>query len=128
MYTALKHLHLTFVVIALLLFIIRGILLFLHSPALNQKLFKIAPHIINTIMLASGIVLAIHMGMKPGEQTWLMAKIIGLIVFIILGVGAFKVRQPLVQKILWLDAVAVFIYILSVATTKNPWGFLAALA
>lgn len=121
---AIKHLHLTFVALALLVFIIRGVLLFINSTLLNKKILKIAPHIINTIMLVSGIVLAVKMGMQPGEQPWLMAKIIGLIVFIILGVAAFKVRHPLVQKILWVDALVVFVYIVSVAITKSPLGFL----
>jgi uncharacterized membrane protein SirB2 len=122
-YLALKHLHLTFVVLSLLIFLVRGVLLFMNSSMLHKKLLKIAPHIINTIMLVSGIVLAVHLGMKPGEQPWLMAKIIGLVVFIILGVGAFKVSKPLVQKILWIDALVVFAYIISVAITKSPMGF-----
>ncbi|OZY84865.1 regulator SirB [Cellvibrio mixtus] len=124
MYIALKHLHLTFVALALLIFFIRGVLLFIHSPLLNKKLLKIAPHIINTIMLVSGILLAVSLGMKPGEHPWLMAKLIGLVVFIILGVGAFKVRNVLLQKILWVDALVVFAYIVSVAITKSPMGFL----
>lgn len=124
MYIALKHLHLTFVVISLVIFFVRGILLFINSPLLAKKLIKIAPHIVNTIMLVSGIVLAVHLGMKPGEHPWIMAKIIGLIVFIILGVGAFKVRNRLLQKILWIDALVVFVYIVSVAITKSPMGFL----
>ncbi|QEY13475.1 SirB2 family protein [Cellvibrio sp. KY-YJ-3] len=123
MYLALKHLHLTFVVLSLLIFLVRGVLLFMNSSMLHKKLLKIAPHIINTIMLVSGIVLAVHLGMKPGEQPWLMAKIIGLVVFIILGVGAFKVSKPLGQKILWIDALVVFAYIISVAITKSPMGF-----
>ncbi len=124
MYIALKHLHLTFVALALLLFFIRGILLFIRSPLFNKKLLKILPHIVNTIMLVSGVVLAINLGMKPGAHPWLMAKIIGLVVFIILGIGAFKVRNTLLQKILWINALLVFAYIVSVAITKNPIGFL----
>lgn len=124
MYIALKHLHLTFVALALLIFFVRGVLLFIHSPLLNKKLLKIAPHIINTIMLVSGILLAVSLGMKPGEHSWLMAKLIGLVVFIILGVSAFKVRNVLLQKILWVDALVVFAYIVSVAITKSPMGFL----
>ncbi len=125
MYLALKHIHMTFVVLSLLLFILRGLWLFRNSAMLDKKLFKIAPHIINTIMLVSGIILALHLGMNPGEQAWLMAKIIGLVVFIILGIGAFKVRHPLAQKILWIDALVVFAYIISVALTKNTLGFLS---
>jgi len=119
----LKHLHLTFVALAFLIFLGRGILLFMNSTLLDKKLLKIAPHIINTIMLISGIVLAVHLGISPGEHSWLMAKIIGLIVYIGLGVAAFKVPNPLARKILWIDAIIVFAYIVSVAITKSPMGF-----
>ncbi len=123
MYLLLKHLHLTFVALAFLVFLIRGILLFMNSALLDKKLLKIAPHIINTIMLISGIVLAVHLGMSPGEQPWLLAKIIGLILYIGLGVAAFKVSNPLARKVLWVDAIIVFAYIASVAITKSPTGF-----
>lgn len=124
MYLLLKHLHLTFVALAFLTFLVRGILLFMNSALLDKKLFKIAPHIINTIMLISGIVLAVHLGLSPGAHPWLIAKIIGLVVYVGLGVAAFKVPNALARKILWIDAIIVFVYIVSVAITKNPMGFL----
>lgn len=124
MYLALKHIHLTFVVLSFLVFFIRGIGLFMNSPLLHKKISKILPHIINTIMLVSGVVLAVHLGMKPGEQPWLIAKIVGLVFFVIIGIAVFKVKKSVVSKVLWLDALLIFIYIVSVAITKNPMPFL----
>lgn len=123
MYLLLKHIHLTFVVLSLLSFVLRGIWLFINSSMLGKKWVKILPHIISAILLASGITLAVHMGMSPGSQPWLMAKIIGLIVYIALGVAAFKVPNPNARKLLWIGALAVFAYMLSVAITKNALGF-----
>jgi uncharacterized membrane protein SirB2 len=122
-YIALKHIHLTFVVLSLLAFFVRGIWLFMNSGMLGKKWVKILPHIISTILLVSGVVLAVHLGMKPGSQPWLMAKIIGLIVYIGLGVAAFKVPNPTASKLLWVSALLVFAYILSVAITKSALGF-----
>jgi uncharacterized membrane protein SirB2 len=121
----LKHLHLTFVALSMLIFIVRGVWLFTQSSMLASRFSKIAPHAINGIMLITGIALAATVGLSPSDHPWLLAKIIGIVIFIALGVAAFKVKQPLVQKALWIDALIVFIYIASVATTKNPWGFLA---
>ncbi|MDF3013512.1 MAG: regulator SirB, partial [Cellvibrio sp.] len=73
MYLALKHLHLTFVFLSLLAFFVRGIWLFMNSGMLGKKWVKILPHIISTILLVSGIVLAVHLGLSPGSQPWLMA-------------------------------------------------------
>lgn len=120
---AIKHIHLTFVVLSLLAFLVRGIWLFMNSSMLGKKWVKILPHIISTILLVSGIVLAVHLSMSPGSQPWLIAKIIGLIVYIGLGVAAFKVANPTARKLLWVSALIVFTYIVSVAITKNPLGF-----
>lgn len=123
MYLALKHIHLTFVALSLLAFFARGIWLFMNSGMLSKKWVKILPHIISTILLASGIVLAVELNMSPGSQPWIMAKIIGLVVYIGLGVAAFKVPNPTARKLLWISALIVFAYIVSVAISKNPLGF-----
>jgi uncharacterized membrane protein SirB2 len=122
-YLALKHIHLTFVFLSLLTFFVRGLWLFMNSSMLTKKWVKILPHIISTILLVSGIVLAVHLGMSPGSQPWLMAKIIGLVVYIGLGVAAFKVPNPTLRKLLWVIALVVFAYMVSVAMSKNPMGF-----
>ena len=123
MYLALKHIHLTFVVLSLLAFFVRGIWLFINSSMLSKKWVKILPHIISTILLASGIILAVNLHLSPGSQPWLLAKIIGLIVYIVLGVAAFKAPNPNARKLLWVSALIVFAYIVSVAISKNPLGF-----
>ena len=123
MYLALKHIHLTFVALSLLAFVVRGIWLFMNSSMLGKKWVKILPHIISTILLVSGIALAVQLNMSPGSQPWLMAKIIGLVVYIGLGVAAFKVPNPTARKLLWVSALIVFAYIVSVADSKNPLGF-----
>jgi len=122
-YLALKHIHLTFVVLSLLAFFVRGIWLFMNSSMLGKKWVKILPHFINTVLIVSGLVIAVHLGMKPGGHPWLMAKIIGLGFYIALGVAAFKVPNPAASKLLWVSALIVFAYIVSVAISKNPLVF-----
>lgn len=123
MYLALKHIHLTFAVLSLLAFFVRGIWLFTNSGMLGKKWVKILPHIVSTFLLASGIILAVHLSMSPGSQPWLMAKIAGLIAYIGLGVAAFKVSNPVARKVCWVSALVVFAYIVSVAISRNPLGF-----
>ncbi|WP_039913403.1 SirB2 family protein [Cellvibrio mixtus] len=123
MYLALKHLHLTFVALSLILFVLRGIWLFMNSGMLGKKWVKILPHIISSLLLISGIVLAVNLNMSPGNQPWLLAKIIALVAYIGLGVAAFKAANPITSKAFWLIALLVFAYMVSVAVTKNPLGF-----
>lgn len=123
MYLALKHLHLTFVALSLLFFVLRGIWLFINSNLLAKKWAKVLPHLISALLLLSGIVLAVHIGLSPGSQPWLMAKIIALVVYIGLGIATFKVSNRNLSKALWVIALIVFAYMIIVAITKNPLGF-----
>ncbi len=123
MYLTLKHIHMAFVALSLLVFLVRGIWLFMGSTMLDRRWVKVMPHVINTILLASGIALAAYLNMSPGEQPWLMAKIVGLIFYIGLGAAAFRASSPVVRKLLWLSALVAFVFIVSVAVRKTPFGF-----
>lgn len=51
MYEMTKHLHLTFMLLSVLLFLTRFVLTLNASPILQKKALKIAPHIIDTFGL-----------------------------------------------------------------------------
>lgn len=125
MYAILKHLHLIALSLSFVLFFVRGVLMIRHSSSVNHRSFLIAPHIINAVLIGSGVTLTIVLGLSPSTQSWLMAKLIALIVYIGLGVIAFKHSNPNIRKILWVIALVVFIFIVSIAITKNPLGFYA---
>jgi uncharacterized membrane protein SirB2 len=127
MYALLKHAHLLIIAIAFLVFVTRGIFMMRNNTLAYHKIFNIIPHIFYTLLIATGIGLAIQQHLSPLEQPWLLAKLIALVVFVILGVLAFKHPSLLIRKVLWLFALVVFIYIASVAQSKNPLGFLSHL-
>lgn len=125
MYPLLKHLHMTLALLSFIGFFTRGIWMWRQSPLLHKRLAKILPHIIDTLLLVSAVWLAIILQYSPGSQPWLLAKIMGLVIYIGLGVVAFKNSDPRVRKVSWLLALIVFGYIVNVALSKNPWGFFA---
>lgn len=125
MYEILKHTHLTALAVSFLLFFARGILMMRESSNASNKLFLITPHIINFILIASGIWLAVTLHLTPSTQPWLVAKLIALVVYIALGIATFKHPKLLVRKILWIAALVVFAFIVSIAKSKNPLGFFA---
>lgn len=120
MYMLLKHLHVTFVLLSFLSFFIRGLWMWRQSPLLQKRPVKILPHIIDTLLLVTALMLAFHLKLTPGANPWLMAKIIALVIFIGLGLAAFKHRAPAIRKTCWILALGVFLYIVCVALTKNP--------
>lgn len=90
MYLALKHLHLTTIVLSFTLFVLRGIWMLLDSPWLQRRWVRIAPHVIDTILLASAIGLVLILKQYPFVHGWVTAKVLGLIVYIILGSVALR--------------------------------------
>jgi uncharacterized membrane protein SirB2 len=66
--------------------------------------------------------------LTPANSPWLLAKVVGLIVYVGLGVVALRPGQSLaVRATAWVTALATVGWIASVAITKDPRGFLAAL-
>ena len=123
-YPMLKHLHMTLALISVLLFLYRWILALGSSARLQQRWLKIVPHLNDTLLLLFGVVLAVTLQMSPGQQPWLMAKLIALVLYIGLGVMALK-RPGRNQKLIaGLAALAVFGYMMGAAITKSPWSWL----
>ncbi|BDT57502.1 SirB family protein [Massilia varians] len=120
-YIALKHLHVSFVALSGLLFLVRGIWMLRASPNLAQRWARIVPHIVDTLLLASAIGLAVVSHQYPGQMPWLTAKVVGLVAYIVLGTIALKRgRTQGVRTAAFVGALACFAYIVAVAVTKNP--------
>ncbi|EOD55957.1 SirB2 family protein [Aeromonas molluscorum] len=124
-YPLLKHLHMTFAIVSILLFIYRWALAINGSPRLQQRWLKILPHVNDTLLLLAGVVLAVTLQMNPGSQPWLLAKLIALVVYI--GLGAMALKRPdRKQKVIaGIAALLVFNYIIGVAISKSPWAWFA---
>ncbi|ENC6422037.1 SirB2 family protein [Aeromonas veronii] len=123
-YPMFKHLHMTLALVSLLLFIYRWSLALAGSDRLQQKWLKILPHINDTFLLLFGVLLAVALQLSPGQQPWLMAKLIALVLYIGLGVMALK-RPGRGQKLVaGVAALAVFGYMVGAAITKSAWSWL----
>jgi uncharacterized membrane protein SirB2 len=124
MYLTLKMLHMTCAILSIAGFTLRGILKLQGSTLLEKKIFKIAPHIIDTVLLASAIALTVIIGQYPLADAWLTAKVIGLLLYIFLGLVTlrFAKTQP-VRLLAFVLAIGVFAYIAMVARTHNPFPF-----
>jgi uncharacterized membrane protein SirB2 len=119
--TIIKSIHITCVVLSYSLFFLRGVWMLRDSSALQQRWVRIAPHTVDSILLASAITLAWQLGISPLTNPWLAAKIIALLLYIAIGTFALKRgKTKRIRLIAWLTAQAVFLYIVSVAVTHNP--------
>ena len=119
-----KTIHLSCVFLSFMGFFVRGIWMMRESKCLNMPLVRIAPHIIDTLLLVSAIILAVQMRISPLDHSWLMAKIIALLVYIGIGTVALKRgRSKQVRVYAWLLGLATFMYIVAVAFTKSILGW-----
>ena len=116
-----KTIHIVCALLSISGFVGRGLLMIKGSPLLIARWVKISPHIIDTVLLLSAIVLASQWGWSALQMPWLLTKIMALLIYIVLGSLALRPGRPRSVRIsAWLAAIATFAYIVSVALTKNP--------
>lgn len=119
-YLALKHFHLTCAVLSGSLFLLRGIWMLRESSMLQRRWVRIAPHLIDTLLLASALAMVAWSAQYPFVQGWLTAKVLALIAYIVLGSIALKRGKTMaVRASAFAAALAVFAYIVLVAITKH---------
>lgn len=120
-----KLLHQSAVALSGLGFVARGIASLQGAKWTKGRTAKVLPHIVDTILLLSAVTLAVMLRTNPAYTPWLLAKILGLLLYI--GLGMVALRQSFGRKkqaTAMVLAMVVMAWIVSVAILKNPWGFL----
>ncbi len=118
----LKTIHVTSVATSYALFFLRGFWLLRGSPIMRQRWVKIAPHSVDSVLLASAILLAWQLGYSPLNSPWLAAKIMALLLYIGLGMVVFRFgKTNKTRLVAWLCAQLVFFYIVATAVTHDPF-------
>ena len=119
-YLAVKHLHITFAAVSGSFFLLRGMWMLLDSPMLQQRWVRVVPHVVDTLLLTSALVLVFWSAQYPFVQTWLTAKVLALVAYIVLGTIALKRgKSKGVRSFALLAALATFAYIVAVAQTRQ---------
>ena len=127
-YLTLKAVHVACAILSISGFALRGILMLADSPLLAARFARVAPHVVDTVLLASALWLSALIGQYPFAQGWLTAKVLALIAYIVLGTVALKrARGKAARAVAFALALCAAAYIVSVALTRDPLGFLALL-
>lgn len=127
-YLIAKSLHVGAVVLSLTGFAARGALMLSGSRLLEARFVRVAPHVVDTVLLASALWLAWLIGQYPFVQGWLTAKVLGLAAYIVLGSIALKRgRSRRVRVAAFAAALAAAGYIVCVALTRDARGPFALL-
>jgi len=96
------------------------------NSLLDKRTSKTLPHIIDTLLLGSAVAMLFIWQTSPFELSWLTAKIVALLLYIVLGMVALRFgRTRQVRIAAWLSGLFVAAYIVSVAFSKSSLGFFA---
>jgi uncharacterized membrane protein SirB2 len=116
-----KLIHVTCVTLSYALFVLRGVWMLRDSAMLQRRWVRLTPHLVDTLLLASAIVLCLQIRQYPGTTPWLTAKVLALVVYIVLGSIALRYGPGKRSRLgAWLAAQGVFFYIVAVALTHSP--------
>lgn len=120
-YLALKHLHVACVVLSGLGFLLRGWWMLNDSPRLKTRPARVVPHMVDSVLLGSALLMAWQSSQYPFAQGWLTAKFVGLLAYILCGTMALKRARTKGRRVLFLVlALLAYAYIVGVALTRNP--------
>lgn len=120
-YQLIKIIHLTAIGLSIFGFVLRGYWMMVESSLLKQRWVRIVPHTVDTVLLVSAITMAVKIQQYPFVHSWLTAKVVGLLVYILAGMVALSYGKTKSQRIAaFLLALGAFAYIVMVALTKTP--------
>ncbi|MFT4994389.1 MAG: putative membrane protein SirB2 [Paraglaciecola sp.] len=124
MYTAIKHIHLSIIVISVLLFILRFIWTVSQSQMIQKKWVKVVPHVVDTVLLLSALILCVLIGQYPIVDAWLTEKVLGLVMYILMGTIALKIGQTgFMRAVGFVGALSWLAFIAVIAVTKQALLF-----
>lgn len=123
LYLIVKKIHIASVVLSLALFLLRGGLMLAESKWQKNAFIRIAPHVVDTVLLTTALWLMSLVHQYPFVHHWLSVKVILLVLYIVLGSFALKRgRTKRERGVFFVLAVLVFLFIVSVARAHHPLG------
>jgi uncharacterized membrane protein SirB2 len=125
MYAAVKMIHVVAATLTISGFLLRGFWMLSGSPKLNLPVVRIVPHAVDSVFLFSGIWLIWILSLPVLSQPWLIAKLVAILVYIILGMIALRRgRTARVRVTAFFLALMTFAYIVGVALSKSMGSWL----
>jgi uncharacterized membrane protein SirB2 len=125
-YLALRHVHIACAIVSVALFVLRGGLMIAESRWLQILPLRVLPHIIDTVLLTTALMLTTVVHQYPFVQGWLTVKVVLLVVYILLGSIAIKRgRTRPIRIAAFVAALATVGFLFTVARAHHPLGFLA---
>jgi len=119
----LKQLHVALALLTACSFCLRAYWMLRRTPHLHASWWRWLPHVIDTLLFATGLAMAIGLAISPVAQPWLAVKLLAIVVYIVIGSIALKRGRTRGQRVLALVAsLLVLAYIFAVALRHDAWA------
>jgi uncharacterized membrane protein SirB2 len=123
-YPFIKQWHIALVALSGTLFVARGVGVLAGTRWPMRRAPRIASVAIDTLLLAAGATLWALLQLNPLRESWLGAKLVLLVVYVVLGTWALRRARTLVTRTLFLlAALAVFATMIGIALAHDAAGF-----
>lgn len=124
-YTTLKFVHVALAFVSVAGFVARAVPALRHDRRWTERRWLYAlPHAVDTLLVATGVWIAMSVGWNPLAHPWLGTKLALIVAYIVLGWLALQPGRPRAIRIALLAAaLAVFGWVVAVAQNKLPLPF-----
>lgn len=118
-----RQAHLALVVLSGALFALRGAGVLAGARWPLHKALRIGSVVIDTLLLTAGVTLWSLLQLNPLRETWLGAKLILLVIYIMLGRWALRRAGTTAGRaVFFVAALTVFATLVSIGWTRHPLG------
>lgn len=123
-----RHLHIGFAIVSISLFVLRGGLMLAGPRWPERPWLRYTSYGVDTLLLSSALWLLHLTHRAPLGEPWLVAKILGIIAYVVLGSLALRRGRTLAIRAACLAGALIAVaWIVSVARMRSPWGFFGGL-
>ncbi|MFQ6372175.1 SirB2 family protein [Shewanella sp. YIC-542] len=124
LYPGVKYFHLLMIGLSVMFLSVRFVLKLAQSAWMERKLLKVAPHVIDTLLLLSGVVLCFMIKQYPFVDAWMTEKLGAVVAYIVLAIAAMNSARGKTFRIFaFLGALGWLVFAAKVAYVKQAVFF-----
>jgi uncharacterized membrane protein SirB2 len=119
----LKQLHVTFALLTACSFCLRAVWMLSRSPLLQAPWSRWLPHVVDALLFATGLTMAIGLSISPLAHPWLAAKLVAIVAYVVIGSIALKRGRTYGSRVAALVlSLLLLAYIFAVALHHDAWA------
>jgi uncharacterized membrane protein SirB2 len=121
-WSLIKQLHVALALLTACSFCLRGYWMLARSPRLDSLWSRRLPHVVDALLLLTGVSLAVGLSISPHAHPWLAIKLLAVVAYVIIGSIALKRGRSYRQRVVaLLVSLMMLAYIFGVALHHDPW-------